>query len=46
MDDWPSWTILRLKILRKRKSAWIDNFLEENDVIFVRLMTALEKEKK
>ena len=29
-----------------RRSVWIDDFIEENDIIFVVLMFALEKREK
>jgi hypothetical protein len=29
-----------------RRSAWIDDFIEENDMIFVVLMFAIEKREK
>ena len=29
-----------------RMSVWIDDFIEENDIIFVVLMFAIEKRKK
>ena len=34
-----------MKNLRTR-SVWIDDFIEENDIIFVVLMFALEKREK
>ena len=35
-----------LKNLRMRKRVWIDDFIEENDMIFVVLMFAIEKREK
>jgi hypothetical protein len=35
-----------MKILRMRRSVWIDDFIEENGMIFVVLMFAIEKREK
>ena len=35
-----------MKILRMRRSVWIDDFIEENDMIFVVLIFAIEKREK
>ena len=35
-----------LKILRMRRSIWIDDFIEKNNMIFVVLMFAIEKREK
>ena len=35
-----------LKILRMRRNVWIDDFIEENDISFAVLMSALEKREK
>jgi hypothetical protein len=35
-----------VKILRMRMSVWIDDFIEENDIIFVVLIITLEKREK
>ncbi len=35
-----------LKNLRMRKRVWIDDFIEENDMIFVVLMFVIEKREK
>ncbi len=35
-----------MKILRMRMSVWIDDFIEENDIIFVVLIITLEKREK
>ena len=35
-----------MKNLRMRRSVWIDDFIEENGMIFVVLMFAIEKREK
>jgi hypothetical protein len=35
-----------VKNLRMRMSVWIDDFIEENDIIFVVLIITLEKREK
>ena len=35
-----------MKNLRMRRSVWIDDFIEENDMIFVVLMFVIEKREK